>query len=113
MAFDFCFDKKLFLHTTCRCCSRFFSEDVKFYKIFQEKLMTSNDGCIGGGGADGGGGNDTNGEVNEICYEPSEDIKEIFEDFQIWMLNIHAMDGMPQQICEECFQRFKQVHSPT
>uniref|UniRef100_A0A1I8QCE8 Zinc finger protein 865 n=1 Tax=Stomoxys calcitrans TaxID=35570 RepID=A0A1I8QCE8_STOCA len=102
MAFDFCFDKLLFLNTTCRSCSRFFTEDVKFYKIFQEKHK----GQSGDYQDDDGARNN-----REIDYEPSEDIKEIFEDLVIWQLNINAMDGMPQQICVECFQRFKEVRS--
>lgn len=77
MAFDFCFDKKLFLDTTCRCCSRFFSENVKFYKIYQEKLKSPNDAE-----GDSGGGGDIK------VYEPNEEIKDVFEDLVIWKLNV-------------------------
>ncbi|XP_061401982.1 zinc finger protein 177-like [Musca vetustissima] len=96
MAFDFCFDKKLFLHTTCQ----------------KQKTNSSCSNNI----EDSGGGDSENCDgaaaaANDVYYEPNDDIKDIFEDFLIWKLNINAMDGMPQQICEECFQRFKQVHS--
>ncbi|XP_075145680.1 uncharacterized protein LOC142220428 [Haematobia irritans] len=98
MAFEICFDKKLFLNSTCRCCSRFFAEDEKFYKIFKEKHSMDVEGT----------GNNVKG-IDE--YEPSDDVKEIFEDLVIWQLNIMPEDGLPQQLCGECYLRFKEVHS--
>lgn len=90
MAFDLCIDKNLFLDTTCRTCSRFFSEDVKFYKIFEEKLKTTTN--EGGGAVDGicsSTSLQAGGEVKENkVYETCEDIKEILEDLNIWKLNV-------------------------
>ncbi|XP_023303236.2 zinc finger protein 383-like [Lucilia cuprina] len=110
MAFDLGIDKNLFLDTTCRTCSRFFSEDVKFYKIFEEKLKaaTTNEG--GGGAVVDGNGMQTVGDLKDSkVYETCEEIRDILEDLNIWKLNIKPFDGLPQQLCEECFQRFKQV----
>lgn len=92
MAFDLGIDKNLFLDTTCRTCSRFFSEDVKFYKIFEEKLKTTTN--EGGGAVDAIGSSSSTflqagGEVKEIkVYETCEEIKEILEDLNIWKLNV-------------------------
>lgn len=84
MAFDLCFDKKLFLDTTCRCCSRFFSDNVKFYKIFEEKLKCP----IEGGGGGSGGGAAAPNDPKEMQYEAGEEVKEIMEDLKIWNLNV-------------------------
>lgn len=84
MAFDLCIDKNLFLDTTCRTCSRFFSEDVKFYKIFEEKFNPLTN--------EGGGAMDGNMQVSDLkdceVFETCEEIKEVLEDLNIWKLNV-------------------------
>lgn len=77
MSLDANFDKNTFLNTTCRCCSRFFSENVKFYNIFEEKFKNS---FI----------DDDSVDIfrSESLYEPSQEILDIFEEFDIWKLNV-------------------------
>uniref|UniRef100_A0A1B0GBZ9 Uncharacterized protein n=1 Tax=Glossina morsitans morsitans TaxID=37546 RepID=A0A1B0GBZ9_GLOMM len=94
MALDICFDIKTFLERTCRTCSRYFNDEMVFFGIFRVKLK---DSC-------------SLQEDDEVEYEVSDDVKEVFDDLNIWKLNIKPNDGLPSQICAECLERFRQVH---
>lgn len=72
MALDICFDIKTFLERTCRTCSRYFNDEMVFFGIFRVKLK---DSC-------------SLQEDDEVEYEVSDDVKEVFDDLNIWKLNV-------------------------
>uniref|UniRef100_A0A1B0C351 Uncharacterized protein n=1 Tax=Glossina palpalis gambiensis TaxID=67801 RepID=A0A1B0C351_9MUSC len=75
MALDICFDIKTFLERTCRTCSRYFNDEMVFFGIFRVKLK---DSC-------------SLEEDDEVEYDISDDVKEIFDDLNIWKLNISSL----------------------
>lgn len=104
---DICHDVKTFLERMCRTCSRFYgeSEDITFYDLFQVKIRNKK-GCraLPITGKDYNVVDDDDVEEDEeeeydddededddnvsFIYELNDQVKSIFEDFEIWKLNV-------------------------
>ncbi|XP_036337992.1 zinc finger protein 2 homolog isoform X1 [Rhagoletis pomonella] len=91
---DICNDLKTFLESICRTCSRIDNGDgqLQFKRIFDitvEPLVTFSE--------DGEG------------FQASEEFKDVYNELLFWKLNIKPNDGLPQQICHDCFERLNGV----
>lgn len=98
---DFCHDVKTFLERMCRTCSRFYgeTEDITFYDLFHVKFRTKKNTLnVGHQNYEDEDDEeeydeededvDVNNDNISIIYELNDDVKNIFEDFEIWKLNV-------------------------
>lgn len=100
---DICHDVKTFLERMCRTCSRFYgeSEDITFHDLFQLKFRSKKTARKANAQEDyddeeeeediedeDAYDEDVDDESISIVYELNDDIKSIFEDFEIWKLNV-------------------------
>ncbi|XP_067643692.1 gastrula zinc finger protein XlCGF48.2-like [Eurosta solidaginis] len=92
---DICNDLKTFLESICRTCSRIDNGDgdLQFKRIF----ANANEASTG------------IEEDSPKYHRPSDELREVFDEILLWKLNIEPCDGLPQQICQECFERFNDV----
>lgn len=104
---DFSYDVKTFLERMCRTCSRFYgeTEDTTFYDLFNVKFCSKKNSpnAVHQNYEDEEEEEDEYDEEDEdvdvdndiisIIYELNDDVKNIFEDFDIWKLNVSELSG--------------------
>ncbi|XP_055906351.1 zinc finger protein ZFP2-like [Eupeodes corollae] len=86
MSLEISSENSIFVEKTCRACCRFDPDNsMTFHPIFDYG---------------------ENGEPEANC-----EFIDIFNDFFLWNLEIKPNDGLPQQMCTECLDKFCKVNT--